>query len=402
MFEIQSGVTNDALKGVIFGVEGIGKSTLASQFPNALFIDTEDSTKRMDVKRLKKPSSFTELMEMLEWVKKTKPCSTLIIDTADWAQTLAEKEVLSENGWNSIEAPGYGEGYVKVREKYGKMLDKLSDVADAGINVVLTAHAEIKKFEDPTELGAYDRYELKLAKRSNAHIANVTKEWADMVLFLNYDVYAVKREGMGEKYQAQGGQRMMFTTRMPAYDAKNRFGLPDKLPLDYSHIAHIVPDLISSQQQPVSPFTGQAPTNELPTQPEVTQPTQSATIEHKAELQQALGIEPEIPFTMNEPTDYPSYLPNQLTDLMKANSVTLDELSGVMGLRGHFPINTDFEVIANNSPEYFIGGLAANWEMVMDVVQSIRQDPTQLVDLFTKVGEPDPQAKVANMSIAKG
>lgn len=393
MFEIQSGVTNDALKIVIYGVEGIGKSSLAAQFPNPLFIDTEDSTKRMDVKRLKKPSTFQELMQMAEWVKQTKPCSTLIIDTADWAQTLIEKAVLAENSWNSIEAPGYGEGYVKVREKYGTMLDKLSDVADAGVNIVLVVHAEIKKFEDPTELGAYDRYELKLAKRSNAHIAGVTKEWADMVLFLNYDVQAVKRDGMGDKYHAQGGQRTMFTTRQAAYDAKNRFGLPDKLPLDYSYIAHIIPDLISSQQTMTFNPEDIANTTPPPVQ-QVTQPPTSDVT--PVQLQEELST-PEIPHDLG----MPSYLPPQLTDLMVANNITLDEVVGVMGIRGHYPINTPLETIANTTPEYFTGGLAANWEMVMDVVQSIRTNPSQLVDIYQKVGEPNPQAKVDSLLINK-
>ena len=36
---------------VIYGAEGIGKSTLASQCPDPLFIDTEGSTTHMDVKR---------------------------------------------------------------------------------------------------------------------------------------------------------------------------------------------------------------------------------------------------------------------------------------------------------------------------------------------------------------
>ena len=247
MYEIESGVKQKALKVVIYGPEGVGKSTLVSQFPNALFIDTEDSTSHMDVKRLKKPTSFVELTQMVDWVKQSKPCSTLVIDTADWAQQLAENFVKSENNWKSIESPGYGEGYVKTREKWGNLLDKLTDVVNVGINVVLTAHTEIKKFEDPTENLAYDRYELKLAKRSNAHIAGLTKEWADMVLFINYEVYAVKRDGMANKGQAQGGQRKMYTTHHPAYDAKNRFGLPESLPLDYSGIAHVIPDLVNVQ-----------------------------------------------------------------------------------------------------------------------------------------------------------
>ncbi len=68
----------------------------------------------------------------------------------------------SEEG---IEDFGYGNGYVYAKEEFGRFLNRLSGVVDAGINVVLTAHAQIRKFEQPDEMGAYDRYELKLGKR---------------------------------------------------------------------------------------------------------------------------------------------------------------------------------------------------------------------------------------------
>lgn len=395
MFEVNSGAIMKAKKTVLYGPEGIGKSSLAAMFPNPIFIDTEGSTDHMEnVNRLKPPSSYTELIQMIDWVKQNKQYSTLVIDTADWAQTLIEKHVLVENGWASIEAPGYGEGYVKSREKWGNMLDKLTDVVNAGINVVLTAHSEIRKFDDPTESGSYDRYELKLTKRSNAHIAGVTKEWADMVLFLNYKVMSVKRDGMGEKFQAQGGQRKMFTTHHPAYDAKNRFSLPDELPLDYSHIAHVIPDLVGPQTMMFDPQEV-APDAHVQ-QVEVTpRPVSDVTPEQLSEDLSLAGT------AYDDNPVLPPYLPAELADLMMSSKVTVDELTGVMGLRGHYPINTSFETIASTSPDYFRGGLAANWEMVLDVVKSIRLDPSQLIDLYSKVGETNPEEKVQSLNIRK-
>lgn len=399
MYEIESGAKQKALKVVIYGPEGVGKSTLASQFPNALFIDTEDSTSHMDVKRLKKPSSWTELISMVDWVKQNKPCSTLIIDTADWAQRLAEQQVMTENNWKSIESPGYGEGYVKAREYWGKLLDKLSDVRDAGVNVVLTAHTEIKRFDDPTEGLGYDRYELKLAKRANAHIAGLTKEWADMVLFINYEVYAVKREGsMNNKAQAQGGQRKLYTTHHPAYDAKNRFGLPDSMPLDYSGIAHVVPDLISGQVPSVENQIDEV--NKIAAE----QPQSAQGIASTQMANQQAGQPTNEPMTPEqnavlESIEGPAYFPDSLKDLMFANGVTEDEIRAVMGVRGHFPIDTPFENIAANTPEYFEGGLVANWEPVLQVIQDIRANPNQLVDFYQKVNDPNPEQTVENLNL---
>lgn len=82
----------------------------------------------------------------------------------------------------------------------------------------------------------------------------MTKEWADMVLFINYETYAIKRDGMGNDYTAQGGQRMMYTSHYPAYDAKKTgFGLPE-ITLNYEGIAHVVPDLISGQTGSIKHF----------------------------------------------------------------------------------------------------------------------------------------------------
>ena len=103
-------------------------------------------------------------------------------------------------------------------------------VKNAGMNVVLTAHAVQKKFELPDQVGSFDRYVLKLEKRDAALI----KEWCDALLFANYKTTVVA-SGSGSK-KATGGQRVMYTTHMPAWDAKNRLGLPDELPFEYEAI----------------------------------------------------------------------------------------------------------------------------------------------------------------------
>ena len=79
---ITSGIQARAQRVVIYGTEGIGKSTLASQFPKPLFIDTEGSTSNMDVKRLDKPTSWTMLMNQIAFVKANPDkFKTLVIDT---------------------------------------------------------------------------------------------------------------------------------------------------------------------------------------------------------------------------------------------------------------------------------------------------------------------------------
>lgn len=380
MFKVDEGIKKEAIKTVIYGPEGIGKSTLASQFPDPLFIDTEGSTKQLDVKRLKRPSSFNEMIQMIDWVKKEKNCATLIIDTADWAQNLVEEAVKQENNIDSIETLGYGKGYVYAREKMGHLLNKLTDLQEVGINVVLTAHAEIRTFEDPAEMGAYDRYELKLTKRGNANVAALVKEWSDMLLFLTYDVISVKADENGKSFKGQGGKRVIHTDHKPAWDAKNRFGLKPTLPLKYESIAHVVPDMRDRPQATT------------PTPAETEDPFADRVVE-KESTQEQEAVMKDLENKV---------LPKELTDLMQASDITADEIRAVMGVRGHYPINTPFENIAQKSPEYFRGGLVANWDGVVQVVESIRENPEQLIELYRKVGADNPEEAVNKLDIKKG
>ena len=152
---ITSGKIESAKKVVVYGPEGIGKSTFAAQFPNPLFIDTEGSTKYMDVRRMDKPTSWEMLRQELTYVKQNpQVCGTLIIDTIDWAEQLCIDDICSRYQKKGIEDFGYGNGYVYEKEEFGRFLNSLEEIVQAGVHVVLTAHAQMRKFEQPDEMGA--------------------------------------------------------------------------------------------------------------------------------------------------------------------------------------------------------------------------------------------------------
>ena len=237
MLNIITGIILRALKVVIYGTEGVGKSTLASRFPEPLFIDVEGGTSQMDVRRVQRPSTWEELLSLILEIAKTPGiCKTLILDTADWCEALCVDHICAKYNQKSIESFNYGKGFTLLGEEWGRLISALNAVISAGIHVVVIAHARQRKIELPDQAGSFDHYELKLTRQ----VAPLLKEWADLLLFCNYETYVVTTENNTKK--ATGGRRVMYASHSPVYDAKNRNGLPDVMDLDYSCIAHLFGD----------------------------------------------------------------------------------------------------------------------------------------------------------------
>lgn len=233
--EIVTGKLSRAQRVVIYGPEGIGKTTFAAQFPSPVFIDTEGGTEHMDVARFARPSCWDDILDAVNSAE-VKQFQTLVIDTADWAERLAVAHVCSRFKKESIEDFGYGKGFTFLAEAFNRLLSDLNTLRDSGIHVVFVAHSTVKKMELPDEAGAFDHYELKCSKQ----ISPLLKEWSDALLFINYRV--IVQETKEGKSKAVGGkQRMLFADHSAAFDAKNRWGLKDAAPLDFAAIAPHLP-----------------------------------------------------------------------------------------------------------------------------------------------------------------
>jgi len=379
--QIIRGQQQSAKKVVIYGPEGIGKSTFASHFPSPVFIDVEGSTTFMDVDRTPKPSSFAMLLEQIRYfVANPHLLRTLVIDTADWAEKMCIEDILLGAGKRSIEDFGYGKGYTMAYEQFGSMLNLCTTLVDRGVNVVITAHAWMRKFEQPDELGSYDRWELKLGQKTGSRTAPVIKEWADILLFANYKTYVVNVDDQGAakgKNKVQGGKRVMFTAHHVCWDAKNRFGLAEELPFDYAQIAHLFDSIPAPtkplQSAPVTPQSQRPAPVQNPADP-------PAVPQSAAPAPQAVDDTPILPSdTENHPaatsmareeTDEDG-IPQALLDLMHANGVKAGEIQFAVHLKGYFPNDTPIR----NYPLDFVNGvLIAAWPQVYGMVQQNRKD----------------------------
>lgn len=245
MIPIKKGKIETAKKVVIYGPEGIGKSTFASQFPDPVFIDTEGSTKELDVARYPTPFGWKNVVEYIDDAIEEAPGKTIVIDTADWAEQFCIKATCERLGVRGIEDIGYGKGYVYLAEEFTKFLRKCDELIERNINVVFTAHAQMRKFEQPDELGAYDRWEMKLSKK----VAPLLKEWADIVLFCNYKTNVITDSKTKSK-KATGGKRVIYTSHHPCWDAKNRYGLPEMIDMDFLNIAYLFDGIEIKETEP--------------------------------------------------------------------------------------------------------------------------------------------------------
>lgn len=372
--QITKGKRARAQKVVVYGPEGIGKSTFAAQFPEPLFIDTEGSTDNMDVSRLDKPSSYTMLKNEIAWVKANPTvCKTLVIDTIDWAESLVIADVCAQHGKKGIEDFGWGNGYTYTKEEMGRLLNQLGELVDLGINVVLTAHAQMRKFEQPDEMGSYDRWELKLGKKTSSQTAPLVKEWADMVLFANYKTVVMTADN-GKK-KATGGQRVLYTQHHPAWDAKNRHGLPEEMPFDYAGIAHIFNQAQpqpTPQPQPQQTAPEPAPQAPAQEQTPIAEPAPQVQPQTQETPQQGTPAPDSLtqPAPERQPYQEPNLaLPQALRDLMIQNQVTELEVQKAVAQKGYYPEDTP---VIMYDPGFIDGVLIGAWDQVFSMIKDNR------------------------------
>jgi GTPase SAR1 family protein len=202
---------------VIYGPEGIGKTTLAAAFPEPVFLDTEGGTVHLNVTRFAQPQTWDDVLSLVAQLGQSEHTfKTLVVDTADWLERLLIEHICRKARKDGIEDFGYGQGYTYLAEEFSRFLQSLEALRSRGMHLVMVAHSTIRKFEQPDAVGAYDRYELKLSKKC----APLLKEWCDLLLFVNYFTKVTEKDG---RAKAVGGkERRIHTSHTASYDAKNR------------------------------------------------------------------------------------------------------------------------------------------------------------------------------------
>jgi hypothetical protein len=221
---------------VLYGVEGIGKTTFAALAPRPIFIGTEDGAGALTLERFPRPERWSDVLDAVhELTTEAHPYQTVAIDSLDWAEPLIWAHCCERDKKASIEAYGFGKGYVEALAEVRILLSALETLqVRKGMNVVLIAHAHLKMQKQPSG-DDFERFTLKLNEKAGGAV----REWAETVLFANWETFT--RTNANERtVGVSSGRRLIYTTKTAAYEAKNRYALPDELELSWESYAKSV------------------------------------------------------------------------------------------------------------------------------------------------------------------
>ncbi|MBF0184722.1 MAG: ATP-binding protein [Magnetococcales bacterium] len=225
---------------LVYGVAGIGKTTLAACSPAPVFLPTEDGLGKLDVVAFPQANSYADVVGAMDaLLNEQHDFESFVIDSLDWLEPLIWAEVCVRQKVNAMEDLTYGKGYVYALELWRDYIGRLNRLrSEKGMLIIQIAHAVIRRFDSP-EHEPYDRYDVKLHQKAAALLV----EHSDCVLFCNYRISTTKSDvGFNKKVTRAVGDcsRLLFTSERPAFLAKNRYNLPGELPMEWPTLeAHL-------------------------------------------------------------------------------------------------------------------------------------------------------------------
>lgn len=229
---------------IIYGVPGIGKTSLAAQVPGIVFLtdDKEDGISTLksaglvpEVPQFPKMTNWLDVLDVLgNLATGEHKHRAIAIDALGGFERLCHEYVCQRDfagDWTDKGFMGYMRGFEVALADWRLFLNAIDRLRDErAMSVFLLGHAKIAPHHNP--LGPdYDRYMVDLHHKT----WSLTHKWADMVLFANFEVAFAKNEESKQKGKARGGQtRILYSEHTAAFDAKNRHNLPSEIEMGSS------------------------------------------------------------------------------------------------------------------------------------------------------------------------
>lgn len=217
---------------ILWGVAGVGKTTFAASAPNPIVICAEQGAEEMDVHRTDLLETWEQVGDILAVLREPgHEYKTLVLDSTTSLERLLHEYLCRMNGWRSMDELAFGKCHDAAIKEWRTLIQSLDAIRRLRkMNVILIGHSSTKPFKNP-EGEDFDRYELCLNKKAAEELTN----WCDAILFARYELFTAEN-----KKRIRGvstGARIIHTQWNAAFTAKNRYNLPETLPLAYEEFA---------------------------------------------------------------------------------------------------------------------------------------------------------------------
>lgn len=254
-------------RGIIYGVEGVGKTSLAVELPKPILIDTESGSHQFTCSRITVGNDQQLDGAIRALMTEPNDYMTVIIDTVDWAEKYQLAKICKQKEVGNITDFAHGHGYTLLRDSFDKFLLDLNGFIRLGKHVILIGHAQAKTVQLPGIGEPFDRWELKLDKRNSETVT----EWADFQLFVNFDIRTAKAKD-GTVRAIAGQDRLIYPMHSAAYDAKNRLGMKEPMKCEYASIAPLFGDILTTTPAIANDIVHAAPPTPAPRPPPTPSP----------------------------------------------------------------------------------------------------------------------------------
>ncbi|WP_394847469.1 AAA family ATPase [Pendulispora brunnea] len=226
---VTKGVLERPMKILIYGEAGFAKSSFAAHAPRPIWLGGENGSDHLPVARYPDPQSYEEVVEAIRDARQHRDKhDTFVFDPLGFFEPFVEEKVRRDNGWATLEEPGYGRGPQAVFDQWRVLLHEIEQLYYAGMHIVIIAHAD-KKTETSPDVETFDKYVIALKNQKAAHLLD---RWCDYVLFVQQRIWTTK--GKDKRFRGTtDGSLVMHATAMPYFRAKSRPALPGTLPVSW-------------------------------------------------------------------------------------------------------------------------------------------------------------------------